>query len=413
MLRHWLEQGRRPSKETILQESPAVKTYWTQFDSLFLQDGVITRRWHKVDGSLALLPVIPRCLVSEILASLHDSPTGGHLGRNKTLKKVESRFYWIGRSTDVKVWCSTCKECSARKGPQRKVCGPLQPSTVGAPFERIAIDVLGPLPSSTRGNRYIVVVMDYFSKWPECFALPDQTSVRIVDRLVESIFCRFGVPHIIHSDQGRNFEAEIFRRTLERLGVQKTRTTPLHPQSDGMVERFNRTLLDYLAKFVEKNQQNWDEYLPLALLAYRSSVHESTGFSPALIFLGRELRLPTDLECGVSKDLSTSPPEYLRNLLEKMETIYERVRTNLKLTSERMKARYDLRTNLPVFQVGEEVWLHNPRRRRGLSPKLQSEWDGPAKIISKISDLVVKIQMPGKRTTKVVHINRLAPFTAR
>jgi len=183
-------------------------------------------------------------------------------------------------------------------GPHRKKRAPMGQYNVGAPFERIAVDVSGPFPVTLSGNRFILVVGDYFSKWTEAFAIPNQESVTIADTLVREWISRYGVPGELHSDQGRNFESSIFQGVCKALGILKTRTTALHPQSDGMVERMNRTINNYLAKVVADHQRDWDQYLSLFLLAYRSSVHESTGETPNNVIFGRELRLPCDMLFG-------------------------------------------------------------------------------------------------------------------
>ena len=142
-------------------------------------------------------------------------------------------------------------------------------------MERIAIDILGPLALSESGNKYLLVAikrpvaMDYFTKWPEVYPLPTQTAVTVAEVLVRNFFCRFGTHMEIHSDQGRNFHSNVFAEICKIMGIKKTRTTPFHPQSDGMVERYNRTLENQLALFVNDNQNDWDERLPLVLMAYR------------------------------------------------------------------------------------------------------------------------------------------------
>jgi hypothetical protein len=142
---------------------------------------------------------------------------------------------------------------------------------VGAPFERIAIDVAGPFPRSDKGNRYLLIAMEYFTKWPEVYPIPNQEASTIAETLVTNFFCRFGVPRELHSDQGRNFESNLLQEVSQRLGVNKTRTTPLHPQSDGMVERYIKTIEEHLRKVVASHQRDWDERLHLFLLAYRAS----------------------------------------------------------------------------------------------------------------------------------------------
>lgn len=409
----WLEDGKRPPKPDILGQDEDVKSYWAIFDQLTLENGTLIRRWEETPGNFLKLIVVPRPCVKAILTSLHDSPSGGHLGQKKTLSKIKKRYFWFGRTVDAKVWCLTCEICAARRGPQRKTRGALQPSLPGCPFERIAIDILGPFPRTKDGNRYIVVVMDYFTKWPECFAVPNQTAEVVLSPLINEVFCRFGVPQVIHSDQGRNFEADVFQSVLKILGVEKTRTTPLHPQSDGMVERFNRTLLDYLSKFVDRQQTDWDRHLQPALLSYRSAEHEASGFSPAYLNLGRELKLPADLAFGSPKETAHDVPLYALELKERLHKTHKIARENLHLAASSMKTRYDLKKNQCCFIPGDDVWFYNPKRKKGVSPKLQSDWEGPAQVKARLSDLVYRIQCKGQRKQKVIHVDRLAPYSCR
>jgi hypothetical protein len=165
---------------------------------------------------------------------------------------------------------------------------------VGAPFERIAIDVAGPFPRSDQGNRYLLIAMDYFTKWPEVYAVPNQEATTITEALVTNFSCVFGIPPELHSDRGRKFESHLLQEVLQRLGVSKTRTRLLHPQSDGMVEHYIKTIEEHIRKVVASHQRDWDERLPLFLLAYRASTHDITGMTPASLVFGRVLRLPCE-----------------------------------------------------------------------------------------------------------------------
>lgn len=162
---------------------------------------------------------------------LHNSPTGGHFGVLKTLSKVRERFLWPRCRQFVENWCRQCDKCASRKGPNTRQKGPMKQFNVGAPLERVAIDVLGPLPVSTRGNKYILILGDYFTKWIEAYPLEDQKAETVAEVIVTKFISRFGVPLQIHSDQGRNFEAAVFQEMCKLLGIDKTRTTALHPHS--------------------------------------------------------------------------------------------------------------------------------------------------------------------------------------
>ena len=192
------------------------------------------------------------------------------------------------------------------------------------------------------------------------------------------------------------------------LGITKTRMTPLHPQSDGMVERFNHTLEAQLSKFVEDHQRDWDSHLPLLLMAYRTAIHESTGCTPASLTLGRDLRLPIDLIYGrPDQEPSRSTSVYSENLEARLEQVQEFARSHLKLVSDRMKERYDSSADGTLLERGDPVWLYNPQRKKGKSPKLTRPWQGPYMVTKRINDVVYRVQLSPRSKPKVVHRNRL------
>ena len=159
----------------------------------------------------------------------------------------------------------------------------------------MGVDVIQ-FPKSQSGNQYAVVFTDYSTKWPEVFATKDQTALTIAELFVEEIVCRHGVPGQLLSDRGAAFLSRLLKEICSLLGVKKINTTAYHPQTNGLTERFNRTLTDMLAKRVEKNGKDWDTHLPFVLFAYRASTQESTKESPFYLMYGRDPRLPTALE---------------------------------------------------------------------------------------------------------------------
>ena len=218
----------------------------------------------------------------------------------------------------------------------------------------------------------------------------------------------------IHSDQGSNFESAVFREMCKVLGIEKTRTTPMRPQSDGMIERANRTILNMLSSFVSANQTDWDKFLPLVLMAYRSSMHESTGVTPCAMMLGREISLPIDLLYGHPEneretDLTLSS-EYAYDLQEKLDQIHTYARKRLNISSKVMKKNYDHRIIHHIYEVGDKVWLYDPHRRVGLNPKLRRPWSGPYVVKRKLNDVLYFIRAGPKSRPKVVHHDRLKPY---
>jgi len=192
------------------------------------------------------------------------------------------------------------------------------------------------------------VVIDYFSKWVEALALPEQSAETVAHLLVNEVNSRFGVPLQIHTGQGRNFESALFKEVCRLLVIEKTQTTPLHPQSDGILERLNRTLEAMLSNFVQENQQNWDQLLPL---------HESTGCTPNELMFGHDVRLPVDLMFD-SLLVPVTPPDatdFAWNLREQVSKIHRLARDNLDIASRQQKRLYDQRSQANSYRKGEKV----------------------------------------------------------
>ncbi|XP_064475697.1 uncharacterized protein LOC135389591 [Ornithodoros turicata] len=180
-----------------------------------------------------------------------------------------------------------------------------------------------------------------------------------------------------------------------------------------MVERFNRTILQHISLFVAENQKNWDDLIPLFLLSYRTAPHEATRETPAMMLTGRELRLPSDLALASTPDTehtATSPSAYLHTLRSRLEIVHRFARHHMQQAFTRMKTHYDLKASGGGFSEGQSVWLYNPTRKRGLSPKLQRPWHGPYVIMKRLNDVVYRIKLPGRSRPLVVHADRLAPY---
>ena len=181
------------------------------------------------DGQNSYLQlVVPSSQRESILQEAHGGSLSGHLGGNKTFKRLKKRFYWPGYSHDTREWCRMCS-------PDMK--GPLQNIRAGYPMQIVATDIMGPFPCSKRGNKYILVASDYFTKWVEAFAIPNQEAITVAKALTDNMFCHFSMPTQLHSDMGAQFESEVIKELSKTLQIRKTHTTPYHPQSDGLVER--------------------------------------------------------------------------------------------------------------------------------------------------------------------------------
>jgi len=409
------EEGNRPNWQEVISEDDTAKVYWSQWESLVIENGILCRKWEAPNLKSHVFQIlVPRGRVKRVLEEAHDSFSGGHFGVNKTLDRIRKRFYWSTCKQDVEDWCRTCLVCVAKKGPSEKGRSELQIYNAGTPFERLQMDILGPFPISNLGNRYLLVISDCFTKWVEAFPVRNFRARTIAEILVNQVISRFGIPLEVHTDQGRNFDSRLFLELTLLLGIKKTRTTPLHPQSNGVVERQHQTIINYLAKFISENQRDWDRWIGLCLLAYRSARHETTKISPAEMCFGRELKLPIDLLRGVPpQERKFEENIYVSELREKLNVLHAKVRQQIDLRSRRIKALYDRKARRLVFEKGHRVWLFNPRREKGKAPKLQSNWEGPYEIVKRMNDVVYCIRKSKKHRNKIVHLDRLAPFYER
>ena len=215
--------------------------------------------------------VVPRSERRAMIRRFHDSLFAGHLGISRTVFRLQTRVYWPRLRQDVRTYVASCTVCIARRAPMGHVA-------VGRRWERVAMDLLDMSITSAKGNRYVLVMVDCFSRWTEACPLPDKTAISVADAFFSNIVCRFGMPSVIHSDQGREFENKVMHELCILGGSHKTKTTPYHPESDGLVERFNRTLLMMLAMFAGEHKDDWDDLLPPVMMAYH-------GFQPIPAFV--------------------------------------------------------------------------------------------------------------------------------
>ena len=276
------------------------KNLWGQWERISKVDGVLYRKWLSPDGLYSRWQMIPpRSIQENIIRMAHTGMTGGHLGVRRTTHQLQLRAYWPGWQQDVRRYCRRCHQCvTYHRGAPRKQ-GLMQAFPVGEPFERVAIDLTGPHPTSRSGHVFILTVIDLFTKWVEAIPIRNKEAVTVARALVDVVFSRFGVPLQLLSDNGKEFDNRVLQEFCRLLEIDKIRTTVYKASTNGAIERFHRTLNSMLGKVVSTNQRNWDEYLPSVMGAYRASCHESIGYSPNFLVLGREVNAPLDVVYGV------------------------------------------------------------------------------------------------------------------
>ena len=404
----------RPSKKVTLGWSEDGKILSTFWSSLCMRDGVLYRDHSLPNGQILHQILVPKSLRNDVCRLAHCGITGGHLGEDRTREQLKRRCYFPGWSRFLKSFLQACANCAQyyRGKPPRQ--GGLQPFSVGGPGELVSIDVTGPHTKTKRGNVYILTCQDYFSKWVECFALPNQEAELVARVLVEQVFCRYGFPAKILSDKGSNFESKLFQEMCRVMGVTKLRTSSYRPSCNGLIERFHRCLHAMLTKVMSENQRDWDEHLAYVLSAYRSSVHSTTNFTPNYLVFGRENRTPMDLVFGspVDERVVDSEHDYVHRMQERMAASYSLVRESMRSSAERRKVKYDAFVRDGVkFQPDQLVYYYYPRKFQGKSFKFQKVYTGPWKIVEQTGPVNYRIcktsaRIPGPQS-QIVHVDKL------
>ena len=380
----------------------------------YYKDGLLYRRY-LIESSNQLVDqlVVPSIYKLELLELAHSIPLAGHLGSAKTRDRLLEHYYWPGIYKDVDNFCATCKECQlgARKRSSEKA--PLiSVPVVGKPFFKVATDIVGPLPRTDRGHKYLLTLVDYATRYPDAIPLKDITASAVADGLVE-MFARYGVPAELISDQGSNFMSQLVNELLLKLGVKKLETSCYHPQANGLVERFHATLKSMLKKFVSDEPKNWDKFLPYLLFAYREVPEVSTGFSPFELLYGRSVRGPL----AILKESWTGElhegenvVEYVLNAREKMSKMADVVQENLTKSQTRQKTYYDKTARGKKYEAGEEVLVMLP----SASSKLTSTWQGPFPVVRQVSPVDYEVDTGRHRKRlRTFHVNLLRKWNDR
>lgn len=375
---------------------------------------------HNATASPQELLLVPSSLRGRLLHLAHDSPTAGHLGSKRTLARLRARFYWPAIARDAITYCNTCTHCVSRKVPSIHRQQHLLPILAYQPFDKIALDFKTVSGVSSKGNNCILVIQDYFTKWVECYALPDQTAQSTANCLLDFI-SRHGVPRTLLSDQASDFQSELFNRVCAFLQVDKRRTTPYRPQTDGMVERFNRTLDDLFATLTLEHQRDWDDYLPLMLSAYRFTPHTATGFSPFELLYGRSPNMPTNLIAPALQSITPSPDvynpssipsqlDYVTTIQSTLQHVWQQASSNLDAAAQQRIALYNKRVHDRSFNFGDLVLVTRPPPQSATNPKWSPRHVGPFKVVAKLSDHNYRLFNPkavGLKRLIVVHVDHM------
>ena len=274
-------------------------------------------------------------------------------------------------------------------------------------------DIVGPLPISNNSNRYLLVFTDHFTKYAEVFAIKKQDADTIATHFVKDIICCYGAPEQLLTDRGKNFIGEVMKRVTNKLAVEQLRTSAVHPQTNGLTERFNKTLIAIISMFVSAHQKDWDKLLPFALYAYNTATHPSTKETPFYLMYSRIPNPVENLfpETTLNQEMTL---EERKKFIEDQfrETKREVEEFNNLVIQKRMRDAERVRID-SRFQIGDLVWLYNKTVKKGLVKKLSMPWHGPYRILKFVGPVTVLLRNSANKTIRQpVHVSRLKKYNS-
>jgi len=336
------------------------------------------------------------------------------MGFNKTYERILRNFYWINIYKDVFNYVKTCPTCQKAKPNFSQPQGLLEPIMVERPMQEWSMDVHGPLPTTSKGNNYIILFIDRFTGWVEASAVPQQKTKVVAEAFARDVICRHGTPEGLASDKANNLvRSKVIQKVCHQFGITPKTTTAYHPAANGQAEICFKTIDNILRKFVSYHQKDWDLYLPYALATMRFSISEPRQESPAFLTYGRDPNLPVDLEMGILRlqGEKLDAYDYKAALIGRLQVAFDLVRNNLLQAKEKAKKRHDASHIEPQFKVGDLVLLSKVEVTPGTTKKLAMLWKGPYRVTARNSTLnytITLINNPSKQER--IHASRLKIF---
>jgi len=358
--------------------------------------------------------IVPRVFRLDMLKHLHDVPTAAHFGRTKTLKALQERFFWPRMSADVREYCKTCANCQKNKSTNQQVRAKLVPIEVTGPFDRVGVDAMGPFTVSESGNRFVLVFVDYFSRYVEACATPDITATTVAEKFMELIICRHGAPRLLQSDRGTDFLAKIFKEVTKLCGTNQIHSSPYHPQSNGVVEKVNHTLATRIRLYVGEGHDDWDQYLKYATFATNTHANESTGYTPFQLLYGRKPQMPVDAALNFSPPLHMiDADDYATQVKRHLTSALTIIPAAIREAQAKYKVAYDKKSHDVSYQPGDLLMKIDRKYKKGETAKLRPLYEGPFKVTSTRYPNVTIVPIDTAGPEQTIHVNDTKPFYQR
>ena len=399
-VKHLVSKGTKLTSRQRKRESPAVIRLLSHWDTLKIENNILLKKSKFGENTIHRV-VIPTQKQRECLYLVHDDL--GHLGHDKTLSVAQERFFWVGLTKDVEKKVKSCKRCICAKSPNLPEIAPLVNIETSRPLELVCLDFLS-LETAVGGYDSILVVTDHFTRYACAYPTRNQEAKTVAKILCEEFVVHYGIPERLHSDQGANFQGRVMTHLCKLLGIKKSRTTPYHPQGDGMTERFNKTLISMLKTLDPQNKPRWKEHVASLVHAYNCTQHESTRYSPFYLMFGRTPRLAIDVFLGHEKEY-TATVDAVR---KRLETAYKAATEAVHLAAKKQARNYNKKQRGRSLEVGDLVLLKNVGLRG--KHKIADKWQqDPFVVDDKPNPDIPVYRIKRGSEVKMIHRNLLLP----
>lgn len=360
---HYRNIGRRPNNRERGKEDALAKKYLKHWGQYIDNEGVLYREITDHHGNKINQLVLPGCLKSEVMKALHDE--SGHQMTERTELLVRGRCFWPNIQQDVKTWIENCERCRISKMPHNKVKSKMGRLVATRPCEIVAMDYTL-MDRASDGKENVLVLTDIFTKYSVAVPTKDQKAETVAKVLVKEWFQRVGIPLRLHSDRGLNFQSDVIKALCKTYGIKRSSTTPYHPEGNGQVERFNKTLHDLIRPLAADKKSKWTHYLPALVHAYNTTENQSTRESPFYLMFGRQCRLPVDILLGTNVDAVTPDDESWVSIhQQRLKWAYEKAFDQITRHADTRKERHDQKVKEKPLNAGQLVYLRShPKGRK-------------------------------------------------
>ena len=401
----------RPDYQEVSGGSLALKAYWAEWKRLEMHDNLLYRRWEDDTGDVTRLQlIVPFRYQREICKKLHGPAGASHLGRRRTHDLIMRRMYWYLMADNIKFWIKVCDKCQRRKRPGVTPLAPMRLYQSGYCNERVQMDICGPVSESHLGNKYLLVITDRFSKYTKAFPMPNKESKTVAELFVTRWLHEYGEPEQVHTDQGGEFEGFLMQDVYTLYSLNKSRTSPYHPEGNAQVERYNQTIASMLS-VLSTSYYDWDLKISMAVSSYNATINSTTGFTPNKLWFGRELYLQADRVIPENPLKKRKTREkYVERLELDMKIAYDVARETIGRNMKVQKRYHDRKAHLNSYKVGDAVLKRClPPKEKG-ARKFAARWEGPFYVIDRLDDTTYRVGEQDKKTWKVVHHDRLRMY---